>query len=322
MSTSKNVIWIDDNSNRKRTADDMRARFEDVHNEDVAPVIGRLLKGPQPRLVIIDHILDKTSADTNPAFRKGSTIAEAIKEKWPSCPVIGITSANNLSEIDVRTKRTYEELFPFDDFSKYLKRINIIARDFAAVAKVQSSSRRLIELLKPPSAELGRLNSALADDLKLPKRDASTPSRMYRWVGLLMDRPGFLLDDLWSATLLGLNETGFGKVEKYFRRAQYKGIFVRPDESRWWSSHLSELLYKKVGLKAGELSWHAGRRLPNLKNEHFSSCHYCHKDFPETVAFLDERSKERRAMHLKCTILHPLHQRELYFEDIRIMRGR
>ncbi len=144
---------------------------------------------------------------------------------------------------------------------------------------------------------------------------------MYRWVDHLLDRPGFLLDNVWSATLLGLNEVGFQRVADEFEKAKYAGVFTRPDEPRWWSSRLTELLYKHCTTQSGEMSWQAGRRLPGV-NGHFSRCYRCHEDFPETVAYLDAESNERKAMHLKCTVLDPRYKRELYFEDIRMMRGR
>src|SRR5262249_40445104 len=100
---------------------------------------------------------------------------------------------------------------------------------------------------------------------------------------------------------------------------EYHGIFSRPDSNRWWSSCLLGTLYKRSKPEPGDLSWHVGRRLPGIKKEHYSSCYYCSKEYPEIVAFLDEASNERRAMHLKCTELHPRYTRELYFEDIRMM---
>jgi hypothetical protein len=320
MSTAKTIIWIDDNPARRSTAIDLRSRFVSVRGKDLAPEISRLLDGPRPRLVIVDHVLDKVT-DIHPLFLKGSTIAEAIKEKWPSCPVIGVTNADNLKGIDLRTQGAYDALFPFQKFSEYFDRIRYIARGFERTARTGRDIRKLIKLLKPPSQDEKRLFDALTDDLKGKRQDRSVASRMFRWVEHLMDRPGLLLDGLWSATLLGLNEAGFAKVSYIFEKAKYSGVFARPTDYRWWSSGLSERLYKRYKPQAGELSWHVGRRLPGIRKEHFSSCYYCGKDFPETVAFLDDASAERHPMHLKCTELHPRHTRELYFEDIRIMRG-
>jgi hypothetical protein len=321
MSTPKKIVWIDDNPGRRSTAADVGAVFINVRGKDPAPGIARLLNGPSPRLVLIDHVLDTTKG-THPMFLRGSTIAEAIKERWPSCPVIGVTAADKLKRTDLRTQEAYDALFPFVTFGKYVDRIRGIARGFALLARRDSDIQTLIKLLKPPYDEAERLLEALSNDLRRSARDPSVASRAYRWVEHLMDRPGFLFDALWSATFVGLNEAGFRKISRILAKAKYSGVFARPGDDRWWSSSLSAQLYKLCSPRPGELSWHAGRRLPGIKKEHFSSCYYCKEEFPETVAYLDQASDERHAMHLKCTELHPLYNRELYFEDIRMMRGK
>jgi hypothetical protein len=321
MNKRQKIIWIDDNPDRQSTARDLGASFVDVKSKDLAPVLKTLLEGPSPQLVIIDHVLDKAARDTHVILRKGSTIAEGLKEKWPGCAVVGVTSARNLRDIDLRTMGTYDELFPFEDFKKYFDRISGIAEGFRLLEKKRPRPQTLVKLLKPPDDEVQRLLDALNDDLKTGSQDASLASRIYRWVGRLMERPGFLYDALWSATLLGLNGTGFANVRDTFETAKYSGVFARPDDARWWSAALSAKLYKLCTPQAGELSWHVGRRLPGIKKEHFSICHRCKESYPEIVAYLDAATKEKHAMHLKCTVPHPLYGRELYFEDIRMMRG-
>jgi hypothetical protein len=321
VSTAKKIIWIDDNSGRKSTADDIGAKFIDVNGKDLAQVVEDLLGGAQPSLIIVDHILDKITS-TNPMFQRGSTVAEAIKEKWPACPVVGVTSADTVKTIDVRTKKTYDALFPFYRFGNYIGAIEAIERGFRAITKErQQNARGLISFLKPPDDEVIRLADALPEDLKKNFRDASIASRLYSWVERLMNRPGFLYDSLWAATYLGLNEEGFQKVVSTFHKAEYRGVFALDDDARWWTSQLPNLLYKQVKPESGEMSWHAGRRLPGIKREHYSKCYVCRKDYPTTVAYLDVASDERRAMHLECTVLHPAFKRELYFEDIRMMKG-
>jgi hypothetical protein len=321
MSAQRKFVWIDDNPQRETTARELSATFINVRGKDVAAELAKLLEGHEPSLIVIDHILDKTAADTHPIFSRGSTIAGAIKEKWPSCPVIGVTNADKLSGIDLRTKGSYDTLLPFLHFGRYFDRITGIARGFATIARQGSNNARLIKLLKPPASTIERLRDALTDDLKLPSQDRSVPSRMYGWIEQLMERPGFLYDAVWAATLLGLTEDGFNKVLGQFEKAKYSGIFARPNECRWWSSELTSRLYKGYKPEQGELSWHVGRRLPGIKKQHFSGCAVCGDAYPETVAFLDEATNERRPAHLKCTVLHPHHKRELYFEDVRILRA-
>jgi len=200
MSPSKRIIWIDDNPGRAQTAEDFGATFVGVWSADFADKVEALLKGQQPRMVILDHILDKTPT-TNPFFKRGSTIAEAIKGQWPACPVIGVTNIDNIEDIDRRTKLTYDALFRYYNFGEYLGRIESIADGFALIAKRNPSNAvELIELLKRPSQESERLVAALPDALKGPSLDASVASSLYRWVDHLFSRPGFLYDPLWAAT--------------------------------------------------------------------------------------------------------------------------
>jgi hypothetical protein len=318
----KSIVWIDDNPDRERTARDLGARFINVKNADLASEIEKLIKGSQRSLVILDHVLDKTSSKSR-IFTRGSTIAEAIKEKWPDCPVLGVTNGNRINDIDLRTKQTYDDLYSFSDFGKYFGRIKPIARDFACIA---SRPRRkvadVIRFLKPPPEEEERLEAALPDDLKRSYRDASFASLLYRWIKQLMSRAGFLYDKLETATYLGLNEKGFEKASSSFDAAKYKGLFSNEDDPRWWSNLLGKLLYEISQAKPGELSWHVGRRLPSVKSQDYSRCYACKKDFPEVVAYLDAVSLDRYPMHVECTILHPRYKRELYFDDVRMLRGK
>jgi len=326
MKTKRQIIWIDDEPNRKKTADLLNESstipvdFRSMKNKDLAEEVEGILKDPQPSLVVLDHILDQTATSTA-LLRRGSTIAEAIKERWPTCPVIGVTGVDR-NRIDVRTQETYDDLFESVNFGQYYERIDAIARDFAKIARRKPKSMSdVVDLLQPPKEEVPRLEAALPQDLN-KRRDGSVASRLYRWVSrVLRGRPGFLYDELWSATFLGLNETGLKKVERLFRPALYAGVFAVANEPRWWKIKLSDILYSRCAPDKGELSWHVGRRLPGIRSEHFSKCYVCKEDYPDTVAFLDAATDERRAMHAGCTRLDPRFKRELYFEDLRVMRG-
>src|SRR5205823_12283055 len=142
--------------------------------------IEEILKGSQPALVILDQFLDQTSTGGR-LFRRGSTIAEALKERWPACPVIGVTNADKFDQIDVRTRQTYDDLFPVVNFSQYYERIGTIALDFAKIARHRlNSASDVVHLLRPPKDEIPRLEAALPQDLKAMPRDGSVTSRLYR----------------------------------------------------------------------------------------------------------------------------------------------
>lgn len=61
------------------------------------------------------------------------------------------------------------------------------------------------------------------------ERHATTEHRMARWVyNVLLRRPGFMYDRLHTATLLGLSELGFSKVETKFEGRNIEGFLQQP----------------------------------------------------------------------------------------------
>jgi hypothetical protein len=202
--------------------------------------------------------------------------------------------------------------------------LGTIANDFAEVGRRKKlTGPSLIQLLRPPKSDAGRLESILPDQLKADPEDASLPSRIYAWVQrVLVERPGFLYDELWSATLIGITPAAFDRLSKQFGGCRYVGAFSLPHRQRWWKAALTDLVYKAVPPDPREQTWHVGRRLRGVEKKDFSKCSVCGLDFPEVVAFEDATvDGKRHQMHLRCTVAHPRFSRELFFEEIRMMEG-
>jgi hypothetical protein len=135
-----------------------------------------------------------------------------------------------------------------------------------------------------------------------------------------MVRPGFLYDRLWVATLIGIKESSFHKVEDTFKPAMYKGVFADSVEPRWWKASILEILSKEVA-ESG-LSFEKGRKLDRIEKKDYSKCHEDGSDYPETVAFEDETpSSKRYAMKLQNTVAHPLYSDMLFFDEIRLYKS-
>lgn len=321
MSNLNRIVWIDDNPDREDTARAIDAVFINVNEAEgsIEKKLGEFFSGDKPKLVILDHYLEAIKSESMALFHRGSTIAEAVKERWPSCPVIGITAADGLN-IDDRTQDAYDDFFDYNYFGSKIVQISAIASGFARIeATAFTDSAGLIDLLCPPVDEKSRLYDALPESLKKVALDGSVSSAFYHWVRHLRERAGFLYDSLWVATSLGLNEQGFRKVHELFTTAKYTGIFDQEDDLRWWANLVVKILYENVEPESGKFTWHVGRKLPGLEQGDFSVCRNCSKEYPETVAYLDRKSSERSAVHLECTSLHPGYKRELYFEDVRMM---
>ena len=330
MSTDQHLrfLWIDDNPSRAGQAEalesqeDVEVSFEGVKGKDLQEVLGRLLNKPRPHLVILDHVLDKTcSAEF---LRTGSTLAEIIRDRWPECPVVGITAARKRSDITLRQQRLYDELYRGDSFSDRFPCLLSLARGYGRVAEVAGRKRDLgvLELLEAPDEDRVPLSRALPEGHR--KTGAGLPSRLYAWFrDVLSGRPGFLYDRLWTATLMGLNEDGFAVVEDRFADAKYQGVFACScsDHARWWASGVKETLYRILSPADQVLPWELGRRLPGVERAHFSRCSATRKTNPppETVAFLDATGADRRPMRMESTVRHPNFPALPFFEEIRMM---
>ena len=329
MKSQGRILWIDDNPERRKFASHIKDEsglsvdFCDVKGKKFADYLSDVLERRQPALVILDHVLDKTASEKR-VFKTGASVAEVLRYKWPSCPIICVTAAEKMKFIDERTKRLYDDIFLITEFGTVLPRFRVVARDFR---RVSSSRLRkpddLLQLLDTPKPDRQRLLAMLPEDLKKDFGDPSLASRLYAWVQhVLLERPGFLYDDLWAATFLGITPKAFAKIGKRFSRAAYKGVFAFPNRRRWWTSILSDVLYRLCPPQPGEMPWEIGRRLKGVTRRDYSECDVCGEPLPQTVAYLDVISKERRPMHLKCTVPHPGFKKEMFFEEIRMMRGR
>lgn len=329
MKPQGKIRWIDDNPERCKFARNLEEEsglsvdFCNIKGKDLTEYLPTVLKRPQPALVILDHVLDKTASEKR-VFETGASVAEILRETWPSCPVMCVTAVGKMASIDERTRRLYDDIFLITEFETVLPRFRVIARDFRRV----SSSRfrkpeGLLRLLDVPKPDRQRLLAVLPEDLKKDFADRSLASRLYAWVQhILLERPGFLYDDLWAATFLGIKPKAFAKVEHRFSEAAYRGAFAFPDRRRWWASTLSGILYRLCPPRPGEMPWEVGRRLRDVRHRDYSECYVCGRPLPQTVAYLDASSQEERPMHLECTVPHPGFKKEMFFEEVRMMRGR
>jgi len=324
MSSNLRIIWIDDNPKREEEAINLKHSInanveficvEKYNTEQFQKKIDGLSK---PNLVLMDHSLDKTFSDT---FKTGSTTATILHDKWPNCPIVCVTGIEpNL--VLSRQRLTYQEVFLISNISNKYASINAIGEGFKIINHNRIKNLEdIFEAIKAPNEENMRLSKIFPKELKESFSDPSYSLQFYKWFStVLYSRPGFLYDRLWAATILGLNEFGFEKVESLFVDAEYKGIFYDQSQKRWWKS----LLLSKLGeiVEASGLPWVIGRHLPNINQGDYSKCYASGESYPETVAYEDESINSKQySMKLKNTISHPKYENMLFFEEIRIMKA-
>lgn len=323
MSEILNFVWIDDDADRAEAAITLgkhigvNCLFINVKPENVDYM--SIIDDVNPDLILIDHNLTEIGTGT---IKKGSTIAALIREKHPKYAIVCITGQES-NNIDSQQRSSYETVLSYDDIKDHYLTMKSIAESYSKMKTFPpKEAKELFDLMKVPKEELIRLETILPHEIKENLNDPSIFSNISHWIrDVLIERPGFLYDRLWAATLLGLNESGFEKVKELFISAKYQGLFEDESKERWWKSELIKTLSKQV--KTSGLPWEKGRFLPNLKTRHFSKDYYSNykEEYPEVVAYLDETTIERKQMKLKYTVPHPKYDKLLFFEEIRMMKA-
>ncbi len=105
MSKQLNFIWIDDAPERKESAGNLgealnvQVEFVDVSTSDSETKLANILEGTEPDMIIIDHNLKDIESGI---FKKGSTVATYIRERFFDCPIISISA--NVDDVDTQQK--------------------------------------------------------------------------------------------------------------------------------------------------------------------------------------------------------------------------
>jgi len=317
-------LWIDDDESRKRAFDNLKGKlnvdgyFLNVKDKNLISEFDKIsLRRRKFDLILIDHVLNNTEKET---IQIGSTAAEYIREKKLKTPIVGITAAK-LTDIDLHKKAIYDDIFEYSSISKHYESIDSIAKAYKIMNEIPpSNNESLIKILKAPEEVIERLLSIIPEDIKRNYSDDSLLFNISRWVRHeLKSRPGFLYDNLWTATLLGLKEDSFQKVKHIFKKAEYKGIFFDRSDERWWQTQVREIIYARYPKDKSCFPWELGHKLPKITHEDQSVCYVCGGNLPETVGYTDRISSVRSPMHIRCSQRHPDYISSLYYEDIRIM---
>jgi len=325
MSRKLRFIWVDDDPERKAAATtlqdrlDVKVAFKNANRQDLLSRLSEIRGEAEPDLILMDHRFTETENQF-----VGSTAAEYLREKWPDCPIVCVTAAG-LEEVDSHKSALYEQVMEIEKISNYDSILISIAESFRKLrgSKSPENTEQLIDYLKAPKDDRQRLEAVVPDEIKMSYKDKGSLLLISKWVrNTMMKRPGFLYDKLWAATLLGIKEKSFHKIGHLFDKAKYSGIFAHKGEDIWWQTELRSILSSRVESDKVLLPWEMGRLLPDITPKDYSKCYKSSEDFPETVAYIDESAKDRAPMRLRYTDPHPRFDSALFFEEIRMMKGR
>ena len=272
-------------------------------------------KSEPPDLFIIDHVYNLNL----PFGLNGSSVAHLLRNAFPSVPIVCVTAKlDDQDAFDQDDLSEYTAIFPYTRLERYVEHLAVIARDFKKLmpASKVDIRRHLVSCLKAPERDQKDLLRILPEEFK-NERHATTGHRIGRWIyNVLRRRPGFLYDRLFAATLLGLNQEGFNRVERLFVKALYTGVFAIPSEPRWWASELRRILFSLTPADGPDIPQYAGRLLTGIRKSDYSTCYLSKKSEPppDAVAFADgTREAERRVVRREFTKQHPF--------DLGLMAG-
>ena len=263
-------------------------------------------KSHPPDLIIIDHIFNASL----PFGIKGSSVAHLLRNEFRQVPMVCVTAMfDRPRSFDQEDISEYTALFLYQQLENHIEDLYVIARDFPKIHPTSGSVRtHLVNCLKPPVRDKDDIGRILPDEFQ-DEAHATTDHRVARWIfNTLLRRPGFLYDRLHAATLLGLTEEGFSKIQKAFNRAKYKGVFATEKDPRWWSSALGKVLYEIAGNDAPDIPQLAGRTLPGITGADHSVCYVTRKKDPppDAVVAADvTRGAKFRVVRREYADVHP-----------------
>jgi hypothetical protein len=236
-------------------------------------------KSRPPDLFVIDHIFNATL----PFALKGSSVAHLLRSEFSLVPMVCVTAMfDQPNSFDQEDISEYTALFLYQHLEHHIEDLYAIAKDFRKLHPQDTRLREhIVACLKPPSRDKADLLRLLPEEFEGEMKHATTGHRVARWIfNVLLRRPGFVYDRLHAATLLGLTEAGFKKVESQFESARYKGVFATGHDPRWWASAIRKRLYDLAGENAPDLPQYAGRTLKGIKANDYSVCYVSRKSDP------------------------------------------
>lgn len=294
-----------------------------VGGKDLSEILPQLVQEQPPTLVILDHVLNKTSGRL---FQKGSTVAAELREHWANVPIVGVTAgintyADRLSHLAISE---YLTVFSREEFAGQIDRLHAFASGYRQIASSGFPIvDRVHDLLGTPGEDKETLLLALPSDLKKSTVPDGAIQHLARWLlHRFLTRPGFVYGRLHAATYLGLTETGFDKTVTLFEPARYKGVLSSEESPVWWVSGLKSCLLAAVPEPRLALPTKRGRRLPNIQPKDHSRCHYSDADLPDVVAAPDETSDELHPARSELTILSRTDTPTVGFEPRRVLARR
>ncbi len=286
-----------------------------------------------PDLFLIDYYLDqRTEQITNERFgARGLSVAARIREILPEHPIYGVTNFSAKKD-GIFASEAQAASMLFDNLLSYkeIQRFgqNILYLDALDYALIKNSKRNsfdiLISLLNSPDCAHEIIHGILPDDLRkgISSVKSGNSISFANWVrNVLLDKPGILYNDIYSATYLGMDLRYFAKIKYRLKSASYNGVFSKTNsQTYWWRCELNHILFStKIAVSSNKANpWEIAPLVFKTPNNHLSKCVVCNLPYPETIGTNVKDDSEVAPVHFKCSKPHPFKKRELYFDEFRV----
>lgn len=332
MKAEVTIIWVDDNyDDRVEDEKNIEARRKELHIILITPDdIVKTVSEYRPDLFLVDFRLDEKKLKDGERYPYKGLVAHAIiREKNPDVPIYGVSRDFDEPKSEglfQAIKTTFCRIFETSEIqNKGHDILYFDAIDYRDVRRARENElSELFRLLKCPEEVKEHLKLALPTSLQ--KGLKTTPEgnsiAFAKWIHeTLLGNPGFLYNELHTATQLGLTVEGFRSIKnnEEFQKARYTGIFSRTHPESWWAKELSNAIYSHKDILTHET------RTPrlvvpllyNIPENQQSKCVVCGEKAPECVGFDLEDEREVHPVHYRCSEPHPCLRTELYFDEYR-----
>lgn len=259
-----------------------------------------------PDIVLVDFDLARRQPDGVKATYTGAAFAASIRDKAPAIPVVLVSRGALGKRLESRRDLSsgFDELIYKEEIKSDPRRV---VRDLVELISgyqvlARTSSLRWTDLLDI----LGADGEAELEELRLSAGTAGprTSNQQWRvseaahWIrGVVLAYPGILLDELYAATLLGVDLQSFSnkRLQSTLATARYTGPFAQKDY--WWKTRLLALISKRFA-KAGTAgppqafvdNWNASQQADKLRR---ANCVYSKTEVADSVCWVLRRPVKR-----------------------------
>jgi len=338
------ILWIDDEvTDHTEDAKNLKYARKEleitiIHPTNLDSKLYQLKMSKKiPDLFLVDYFLDEVKfeeGDDGKYAHRGLTVAGKLREIEPEHPVYVVTQKDTKKEgiffSEAQAVRAvFDKILTFKEVQR--EGHNVLYYDALDYRSIRTSPRRnlevLFDLLQAPDDLKKRLVLVLPEELReglaasgSAKHPEGNPIAFAKWVQeILLSVPGFLYNELYTATYLGLTIETFKNLSPKFKKAEYSGSFAKTTPTLWWVSKLSDIIFSMP--KARKINktnpWELSPILFSVSKKMQTKCIVCGDPFPETVGINLKNDSDFEPVHYKCSIPHPNKRRELYFDEPR-----